>query len=172
MTTSLAGKLAIVVGGSRGLGRGAVDTLAARGANVVAIGRDTSTLAGERITAITGDATDEALAERLLRERKPDVLVICAGAAPVLGAFHELSWAQFQTNWNVDTKLAFVWLRAALRTPLARDAHVIVVSSGAAIQGSHVSGGYAAAKRAQRVLAGHAATQIKRAALGIRVHRL
>src|SRR2546423_182547 len=42
---SLQGKTAIVVGGSRGLGRGAVEALAARGARVVAVARDAKTLA-------------------------------------------------------------------------------------------------------------------------------
>jgi NAD(P)-dependent dehydrogenase (short-subunit alcohol dehydrogenase family) len=82
-----------------------------------------------------------------------------------------LSWDQFQTNWHVDTKLAFAWLRQVVRLPLT-NAHVIVVSSGAAVQGSPVSGGYAAAKRAQWFLADYAATEIKRAGLPIRVHCL
>jgi 3-oxoacyl-[acyl-carrier protein] reductase len=47
--------------------------------------------------------------------------------------------------------------------------HIIVVSSGAAIQGSPVSGGYAAAKRAQWFMADYAATEIERARLSIRV---
>jgi NAD(P)-dependent dehydrogenase (short-subunit alcohol dehydrogenase family) len=175
MDPSLQGKIAVVVGGSRGLGRGAVEALAARGAEVVVIGRDPaalSPLAGEvrGTTAIVGDGTDEALAESVLRERRPDLVVLCAGAAPVLGAIHELSWAEFQTNWHVDAKLTFGWLRQALRLPMKRGSHVIVISSGAAAQGSPVSGGYASAKRAQWFMADYAATEIERAGLGIRIH--
>jgi NAD(P)-dependent dehydrogenase (short-subunit alcohol dehydrogenase family) len=175
MGASLKGKKALVIGGSRGLGRGAVDTLAARGAAVTVLARDEAALAGiarelEGTRVIVGDATDEKLAERVLRDERPDLLVLVAGASPRLGSFHELSWDDFQVNWHVDTKLAFVWLRAALRLPLAAGSHIVVVSSGAAVAGSPVSGGYASAKRAQWFLAEYAATEIKRAGLDIGVH--
>src|SRR5262249_58072952 len=45
---------------------------------------------------------------------------------------------------------------------------VIVVSSGAAINGSHLSGGYAGAKRMQWLLAGYAQTHADAKKLGIR----
>src|SRR5438034_10483968 len=71
---------------------------------------------------------------------------------------------------EADTRLTFVWLKQALRLPLAEGSHIIVVSSGAAAQGSPVSGGYAAAKRAQWFIADYAAQESERARLGIRVH--
>ncbi len=177
MESSLKGKRVVAVGGSRGLGRGAVEALAARGANVSVIGRDEKTLAEltqnvRGSEAIVGDATDDKLAARVLAAAQPDVLVLVAGAAPRLGALHELSWDDFQVNWNTDAKLAFVWLGAALRQPMRVGSHVIVVSSGAAVGGSPVSGGYASAKRAQWFMAGYAATEIERAKLDIRVHCL
>jgi NAD(P)-dependent dehydrogenase (short-subunit alcohol dehydrogenase family) len=143
----LEGKIAIVVGGSRGLGRGAVEALASRGARVVVVGRDAKTLSAlandvNGVTAAAGDATDERSADKLFRETEPDLVVVCAGAHPVLGAFHELTWDEFQTNWNVDAKLAFVWARQAVRQPMRRGGHLVIVSSGAAVQGSPVSGGY------------------------------
>jgi NAD(P)-dependent dehydrogenase (short-subunit alcohol dehydrogenase family) len=54
--------------------------------------------------------------------------------------------------------------------PLRPGAHVVVVSSGAAIGGSPVSGGYAAAKRAQWFMADYARTESERAGLGLTVH--
>src|SRR5262249_46636150 len=107
-------KRAVVVGGSRGLGRGAVEALSKSGFEVVAIGRDEKALAAlgsevAGVLATAGDATDEALAERTLREYRPDLVVICAGAQPALGPFHELTWEQFETNWRADAKIAFVW---------------------------------------------------------------
>jgi NAD(P)-dependent dehydrogenase (short-subunit alcohol dehydrogenase family) len=175
MDTSLAGMPAVVVGGSRGLGRGAAESLAARGAKVVVVGRDERALASVAaeqpgIETVAADASDEAVAERVLRERAAQLVVICAGAAPVMAPLHELTWDQFEVNWNADAKIAFVWLRQALRRPLDRDSHVIVISSGAAVQGSPMSGGYASAKRAQWFMADYAAAEIKRAGLGIRVH--
>jgi NAD(P)-dependent dehydrogenase (short-subunit alcohol dehydrogenase family) len=175
MDSSLAGMPAVVVGGSRGLGRGASEALAARGAKVVVVGRDESALASlaskqPGIETVAADAADEAVAERVLRERVPRLLVICAGAVPTLAPLHELTWEQFEVNWNADAKIAFVWLRQALRQRLAHGAHIVVISSGAAVQGSPMSGGYAAAKRAQWFMSDYAATEIKRAGLGIHVH--
>src|SRR5262245_37025030 len=136
MTTSpssLERKVALVTGGSRGLGRGIVEALAARGADVVALARDEARLSAlaeqvRRVVPIAGDAADEATAERLLREYDPDLLVLCAGAAPVLAPFHEQTWEQFSTNWHVDTRSAFVWLKHALRVPMKPGGHIIVVS--------------------------------------------
>ncbi len=53
-------------------------------------------------------------------------------------------------------------------TPLREGSAVIVVSSGAAINGSHLSGGYAGAKRMQWLLAGYAQTHANAKKLGIR----
>jgi len=164
-------KLAVVVGGSRGLGRGVVEALAAKGHRVIAVARGEEALtelarAVPGVRGVRGDATDAALAEELLGER-PDLVVLAAGAMPVVGAFHELSWEDFGKNWNVDTRSAFVWLGRALRQPVG---HFVVVASGAALQGSPASGGYASAKRAQWYLADYAATEAKRAEIPMIVH--
>ena len=170
-------KVALVTGGSRGLGRGVVEALAARGVRVVALARDEGALVAlsrevPGVLAAPGDAADDALAEQLLARHAPDLVVLCAGAMPVLGPLQEQTWEAFQTNWNVDAKSAFVWLQRALRLPMKPGSHVVVVSSGAAIGGSPVSGGYASAKRAQWFLADYAATESARAGLGVRVHCL
>jgi NAD(P)-dependent dehydrogenase (short-subunit alcohol dehydrogenase family) len=52
--------------------------------------------------------------------------------------------------------------------PLKPGSHVIVVSSGAALNGSPLSGGYASAKRAQWFIAEYAAKVSKDRNLGIR----
>jgi NAD(P)-dependent dehydrogenase (short-subunit alcohol dehydrogenase family) len=166
-TNQLDHRVTVVTGTSRGLGRGIAAALAAKGARVVGIARSKGDL-----VSIAGDAADEALAARVVREERPYGIVLCAGAAPVLRAFHEQTWEELSTNWNVDTKSAFVWLKAVLRDPLPAGSHVIVVSSGAAVQGSPLSGGYAGAKRAQWMLADYAATEARRAGLDLRVNVL
>jgi NAD(P)-dependent dehydrogenase (short-subunit alcohol dehydrogenase family) len=166
-TNDLHQHVTIVTGASRGLGRGIASALAAQGARVIGLARSK----GDLVT-ITGDAADEALAARLVREERPTRVVVCAGASPVHRPFHEQTWEELSTNWNVDTKSAFAWLKAVLRDPLPPASHVIVVSSGAAVHGSPNSGGYAGAKRTQWMLADYAATEAKRAGLDLRVHVL
>src|SRR5438105_313295 len=64
---------------------------------------------------------------------------------------------------------AFTWLREALLKPLPPGSRVVVVSSGAAINGSPASGGYAGAKATQRFIAAYAQEESHRANLGITV---
>ena len=91
-----------------------------------------------------------------------------AGAAPPIGPLHEQTWQTFSRNLEVDTQQAFHWCQAALRLPLPGDSTVVTVSSGAALGGSPLSGGYAGAKAAVRFISAYAGEESRRAALGIR----
>src|SRR5262249_28451764 len=91
---------------------------------------------------------------------------------PLMRPLHLHTWGSFSANWETDTKATFVWIRDALLLPLKPGSHIIVVSSGAAIQGSPLSGGYAGAKRTQWFIAEYAANEAKRLALGLRFHCL
>jgi len=170
---SLESKTVMVVGASRGLGRGIAEAFADAGARVVAVARDAARLEElarhPSILPEVADATDAAAAAALVARYRPDVLALVAGATPPLAPLHELSWAEFSVNWETDVRIAFVWLRLALRTPLAPGSRVIVQSSGAAIAGSPLSGGYAGAKATQRLMAEYADDEAKRAGLGIDV---
>ena len=167
-------KTAVVTGAGRGLGRAIAAALAAQGTNVVGIARTESDLLevrgelGDRFTPLAADATDEELARRVIREHRPDLLVLNAGAVPPVGPVHEQTWESFSRNWHVDTRHAFGWTRAALLEPLAPGSVVVSMSSGAAIGGSPLSGGYASAKAAVRYLRNYAAEESQRAGLGIR----
>ncbi len=171
---SLTAKTAIVVGASRGLGRGIAQAFSTSGASVIAVARDASMLrelaaTSPSIQPETADATDSASADRLLRRYAPDVLALVAGAAPSLAPLHEQSWESFSINWGTDVRIAFNWLKQALLLPLRPGSRVIVMSSGAALNGSPLSGGYAGAKAAQRFMASYADQESQRAGLGIRV---
>jgi NADP-dependent 3-hydroxy acid dehydrogenase YdfG len=141
---------------------------------VVAVARDRGRLeelaATElRIMVEVGDATDSAVAAALIDRHRPDVVALVAGATPRLAPIHEQSWEDFSANWQTDVRISFVWLREALTAPLRPGSRVIVMSSGAALQGSPLSGGYAGAKATQRLIAGYAADEARRAGLGIAV---
>lgn len=165
---------AVVTGASRGFGRAIAAALVAAGTHVVGIARGEHDLRavraelGDRFTPITGDAADETLTRQVIRDHRPNLLVLNAGIGPHMAPVHEQTWDTFSRNWHVDTRHAFEWIRAALREPLAPGSVVIAVSSGAAIAGSPISGGYASAKAAIRFLRGYAAEEAERAALDIR----
>jgi NAD(P)-dependent dehydrogenase (short-subunit alcohol dehydrogenase family) len=162
----------VVTGGSRGLGLGLVEALVSHGAKVTVVARSTDALesvrARLRVAAISADVTDAAAAQRVLSETRPDLLVLNAGAKPPMGRLDRLTWDDFSATWETDVKAGFHWLQAALRLPLKRGSRVLVGSSGAALNGSPLSGGYAGAKRMLWVMAKYANGVSDQADLGIR----
>ncbi|WP_101951225.1 SDR family oxidoreductase [Mycobacterium sp. 3519A] len=156
---ALAGSTVIVTGASRGFGRGIAEAFTAAGAHVVGVARSGGT--------VTADAADPATAHRLIDQFAPRTVVLCAGAAPQMSPLQQQTWESFSLNWNVDVAQAFHWIREALLRPLAPGSTVIAMSSGAAINGSPLSGGYAGAKATVRMITGYAALESERAGLGI-----
>jgi len=162
----------VVTGGSRGLGLGIVEAIVARNANVTVVARDAGRLADVKhrlgVGIASGDVADPALADHVVREIRPTVLILNAGATPPMGPIHELTWEAFSTVWNTDVKAGLHWIQAALRLPLARGSRVIITSSGAAIAGSPLSGGYAGAKRMLWMMASYANGVSDELGLGIK----
>ncbi|WP_029117140.1 SDR family oxidoreductase [Mycobacterium sp. URHB0044] len=169
----LVGTTAIVTGASRGFGRAITAALVAAGANVVGVARTRERLdelrdeLGDAFTPVAADAADPLIAERLVDEYLPRTVVLCAGAAPRMSPLQEQTWESFSANWNVDVSQAFHWTRQALLRPLAPGSSVIAISSGAAVNGSPLSGGYAGAKATVKFITGYAALESERAELGI-----
>jgi NAD(P)-dependent dehydrogenase (short-subunit alcohol dehydrogenase family) len=165
---------AVVTGASRGFGRAIAAALVATGTSVVGIARDEQELRavrgelGESFIPVAADATDEALAQDVIREHRPSLLVLNAGVTPHMAPVHEQTWETFSRNWHADTRHVFTWTRVALREPLAPGSVVVAMSSGAAVAGSPLSGGYAGAKGAIRHIGRYAADESQRAGLGIR----
>jgi NADP-dependent 3-hydroxy acid dehydrogenase YdfG len=131
---------ALVIGAGSGVGKATAKALHAAGVEVLASGRDR-------------DATDPSQTAALLGEADPDLVVVAAGTRPRMVSIEEQSWESFSAPWNVDVKLAFEVGRAVLAHPLRHGSTVVIVSSGAGVNGSPMSGGYAGAKRMQMFLA-------------------
>jgi NAD(P)-dependent dehydrogenase (short-subunit alcohol dehydrogenase family) len=170
----IAGATALVTGASRGFGRGIVIALSKAGAQVVGVARDRDALEelraelGESFTPVPADAADPMVAGALIDKYRPGVLVLNAGATPLPRPVQHHTWETFSRNWDVDVAHAFHWTREALLAPLAPGSTVIAMSSGAAVFGSPLSGGYAGAKAAIRWLTAYAADESQRAGLDIR----
>lgn len=168
----LRGKQVVIIGGSRGIGRDIVAATQAEGAQVLAVARQEQPLRelarafpGVQILAL--DATREDAPARVFEALRPDILVVCAGAIPHMAPLVEQSWEQFSRNWNSDIKMSLLFSQAALTAPLPRGGIVILLSSGAALGGSPLSGGYAGAKRMQMFLADYAQKEAARLRLGL-----
>lgn len=171
---NLEGKTAVVIGASSGVGKATAKSLLAAGARVTAVARKQVGLSalraelGSHLETLAADAADAGTAQRLLGELRPELVVLTAGVRPQMGGVDELSWEAFTEAWTSDTKAAFHLVQAALRLPLRHGSVVAVVSSGAAINGSYLSGGYAGAKRMQWWLAGYAQKIADAKGLGLR----
>src|ERR1043166_5060727 len=115
MDLGLKDKVALVVAGSRGLGRAVAEELAAEGASVIICARDAATLAettatiadqtGAHVLGVPADVTDEAQIKHLVasgneRFGKIDILVTNAGGPPA-GRFDQLTHEQ----WEQATQL-------------------------------------------------------------------
>jgi NAD(P)-dependent dehydrogenase (short-subunit alcohol dehydrogenase family) len=170
-TTDLSDRTTIVVGASRGLGRGIATAFAAAGAPVIAVARSAAAQAdlAAGIQPEVADATDATVTASLLDRYEPHVVVIAAGAAPHMRPLQQQTWETFSIHWQTDVRIAFQWLREALLKPMRPGSRVVVVSSGAALNpnGSPLSGGYAGAKATQRFITGYAQEESDGAGLDI-----
>jgi NAD(P)-dependent dehydrogenase (short-subunit alcohol dehydrogenase family) len=162
-----------LIGASRGLGRVLAETFHKLGAEVLVVARGQESLdilardlPGVRTLAC--DATAEDAPARVLAVQEPRVLVLCGGAMTVNVAFPDLDWQAFNLSWETDTRISFNFLKAVLERPLSPGSVVVTMSSGAAVNGSPISGSYAGAKRMQMFLSGYAQKAADRAGLDLR----
>jgi hypothetical protein len=173
---NLKDKSVVVTGGSRGLGLGLVEALVDQGARVTVVARGAEALkaVGDRlgVATIAADITDEAAAHRIVGDVRPDILVLNAGTLPRMGRLDQLSWNDFSVAWETDVKAGLYWLQAALNVPLKPGSRVLVGSSGAAVTGSQMSGGYGGAKRMLWFMAKYANNVAQEKKLDIRIQAI
>lgn len=155
-------RVAVVTGGSAGLGRATVRELAARGWDVAVIARGRDGVeaaaaevvaAGRRSLAIPADVSDgaavEAAADRVEAELGPIDLWVNGVMVGVFGKFLDTAPEDFERALSV-TYLGFVnGTRAALRRMVPRDhGQVIQVGSALGFRGIPLQAAYCGAKHA------------------------
>lgn len=165
-------KNALIIGGSRGAGRELALSLSRNGTKTTVVARGEDSLATLKtdapgVTTMAMDATSEGVAEGLMKEIDPDLLILTVGYEPKMIPFHEQSWDEFSGAWNTDTRIAHAFSSAALTQPMKKGGVVVSFSSGAGLSGSRLSGGYAGAKRMQHFLTGYAQREAELLDLGL-----
>jgi len=144
MDTGLEGRVAIVTGGSRGIGHAVAAQLVAEGADVVVVGRDERALArvvdelgAGQALAVAADLTDPAAADRVVdacRERfgGPDVLVNNAGGATPspIAELGEQDWHDaFEQNFFSAVRMSAACAPLMAEAGWGRIVHVASVSA-------------------------------------------
>jgi len=155
-------RIAVVTGGSAGLGRAVVRELASRGWDIAVLARGEDGLAGavadieaigQRAVGISTDVADreavESAASRVETELGPiDLWVNCAMVG-VFGEFLSTDPADFERATQVNYFGFVNGTRAALSRMVPRDSgHVIQVGSALAHRGIPLQASYCAAKHA------------------------
>lgn len=180
----LADKIAVVTGGSRGIGAATARALAANGTTVAVVGRDRTALdtvvkrtvaEGGRAVGMAADCTLQAdlekLREDLHHQLGPvDILVAFAGGSgmPIPTANETADhWRQV-----IETNLTATFLTVSnfLADLTARSGAIVTMASSAARQASQSSAAYAAAKAGVLAFSRHLAMEL--APHGVRVNCL
>jgi 3-oxoacyl-[acyl-carrier protein] reductase len=159
----LSGKVALVTGGSRGIGRAAALALARQGAHVVinyvsgeSAARDVAasiTAAGGRAEILQfdvahGEAAEKSIAELAKRLGRLDILVASAGVS-IDGLLLRLKEDELDRMLAINVKGAVACARAALKVMMrAKAGRIILLSSVVGEMGNAGQTGYAATKAA------------------------
>lgn len=164
----LEGKVALVTGGSRGLGREMVLAFARAGADTVIVSRKIESCEelAEEVTAATGrralpiachvgdwEAQDELVARVYEEFGTVDVLVNNAGMSPLYSSLEQISEALFDKVFDVNLKGAFrLTTLIAPRMAAAGGGSIINISSIAAERPTPEDLPYAAAKAGLNIM--------------------
>jgi NAD(P)-dependent dehydrogenase (short-subunit alcohol dehydrogenase family) len=136
MDLKLAGKTALITGGSKGIGRATAEIFAAEGCNVIIVSRSADALAAAksaiaqkanvRVDTVAADLSDSANVDRLAKEFPGiDILVNNAGAIPG-GTLLDVSEATWRTAWDLKVFGYVNMCRAFYALMKARKAGIIV----------------------------------------------
>jgi 3-oxoacyl-[acyl-carrier protein] reductase len=171
----LAGRVAVITGGSRGIGAQTARALAANGARVAVIGRDEQALAGVadsiaatggQALAVRADCTVEAEVEHAaatIAERlgPVDILAAFAGGNGMPVPTAEETVAHWREVVDSDLTATFACVRAFLPVMIDhRRGSIITMSSAAGRQAARSNAAYAAAKAGVIALTRHLAGEM------------
>jgi NAD(P)-dependent dehydrogenase (short-subunit alcohol dehydrogenase family) len=173
----MTGKIALVVGGAKGIGFATAKALAEDGATVLLTGRKQHEVTaaadsiGSSVQGVVADAASQADIERVVREAhclhgRIDALVLNAGLSEPATILEE-SAEHFDRHFAVNVRGALFGIQAALPV-LSDGASVVLVGSIAAVMGVTPFSTYAATKAALRSYARSWAAEL--APRGIRVN--
>lgn len=170
------GRVAVVTGGARGLGRAIALGLASRGARVVAVARSTDQLLeAERLAVdlpgslvgLTCDVADQVAVERMARRvveelGPPTILVNAAGVFGPIALVRDADPAEWQRTIMVDAVSAFFTVHALVGGMLdAGWGRIVNVSSAAALHPpGPINSAYGTAKAALNQFTRHVASEV------------
>jgi len=140
----LSGKVAIVTGGSRGIGKATAILLAQHGANVVITSKNNSSLQNaakemKNVVAVPGDIRKNADVENVVKNTletfgKIDILVNNAGIFPKVKPLHEISEEEWNDVIDVNLTGQFRFTKAVIPHLMKTNGCIVNVSSDAGLK--------------------------------------
>ncbi|MDH2906673.1 MAG: SDR family NAD(P)-dependent oxidoreductase [Candidatus Nitrosotalea sp.] len=140
----LSGKVAIVTGGSRGIGKATAMLLAQHGANVIITSKNKSSLQKtavemKNVIAIPGDIRKKTDVENVVKNTiesfgKIDILVNNAGIFPKVKPLHEISEEEWNDIIDVNLTGQFRFTKAAIPHLMKTSGCIVNVSSDAGLK--------------------------------------
>ncbi|MGH9502227.1 MAG: SDR family oxidoreductase [Terriglobales bacterium] len=164
--SALEGKVAVVTGASRGIGKAMVFALAAQGTTLCLVGRRPETLQAvaeairektQEVVFCPADLSDEAEVNRLVADirdkvKRVDILIHCAGVIH-LGPLESASIEDMDEHYRTNVRAPYVMTQGLIPLLEAAKGQIVFVNSSAGLSARANAGQYAASKHALKAVA-------------------
>jgi NAD(P)-dependent dehydrogenase (short-subunit alcohol dehydrogenase family) len=177
LTDGIAGRTAVITGGSRGIGLACAQQLARAGARVLITGRNRESLEAARATIdgecaiVVGDAAsaehaDAAVKQALEKFGRVDILINNAGGPLKIGPLLELGVENLDRTWELNLRGPYLWIRAAWQQWMREHGGVVLnIASLGGVSLQPGMGAYSASKAAllhmTRILAAELSPRVR-----------